>query len=66
LHLAGVSSILGAINFIVTILNMRCPGMTAHRTPLFVWAVFITAFFITPFITSSCRGNYNVAYGSKF
>jgi len=36
LHLAGVSSILGAINFIVTILNMRAPGMTAHRTPLFV------------------------------
>ena len=36
LHLAGISSILGAINFIVTILNMRCPGMTAHRTPLFV------------------------------
>jgi len=36
LHLAGVSSILGAINFIVTITNMRAPGMTANRTPLFV------------------------------
>jgi cytochrome c oxidase subunit 1 len=36
LHLAGISSILGAINFIVTIMNMRNPGMTAHRTPLFV------------------------------
>ena len=46
LHLAGVSSILGAINFIVTIMNMRAPGMTAHRTPLFVWAVFITAFLL--------------------
>ena len=34
LHLAGVSSILGAINFIVTILNMRAPGMTAHRLSL--------------------------------
>jgi cytochrome c oxidase subunit 1 len=46
LHIAGVSSILGAINFIVTILNMRAPGMTAHRVPLFVWAVFITAFLL--------------------
>ena len=46
LHLAGVSSILGAINFIVTITNMRAPGMTANRTPLFVWAVFITAFLL--------------------
>jgi cytochrome c oxidase subunit 1 len=46
LHLAGVSSILGAINFIVTIVNMRAPGMTAHRVPLFGWAVFITAFLL--------------------
>jgi cytochrome c oxidase subunit 1 len=46
LHIAGVSSILGAINFIVTIMNMRCPGMTSNRTPLFVWAVFITAFLL--------------------
>ena len=43
LHLAGISSILGASNFITTILNMRTPGMTMHRMPLFVWAVFITA-----------------------
>lgn len=43
LHLAGISSILGASNFITTILNMRAPGMTMHRMPLFVWAVFITA-----------------------
>ena len=43
LHLAGVSSILGAVNFITTILNMRSPGMTMHRLPLFCWAVRITA-----------------------
>ena len=36
LHLAGVSSILGAINFIVTIMNMRAPGISLHRMPLFV------------------------------
>ncbi len=43
LHVAGISSILGAINFITTIVNMRAPGMTFHRLPLFIWAEFITA-----------------------
>ena len=46
LHLAGISSILGSINFIVTILNMRIKGMTMFRLPLFVWAVFITAWLL--------------------
>jgi len=39
LHLAGISSLLGAINFIVTIHNMRAPGMTWMRIPLFAWAI---------------------------
>ena len=45
-HLSGASSILGAINMITTFLNMRAPGMTLHKVPLFAWSIVVTAFMI--------------------
>jgi cytochrome c oxidase subunit 1 len=45
-HLSGASSILGAINMITTMLNMRAPGMTMHKVPLFAWSIFVTAWLI--------------------
>ena len=46
LHLSGAASILGAVNFITTIFNMRAPGMTMHRLPLYVWAILVTSFLL--------------------
>ena len=45
-HVSGASSILGAINMITTLLNMRAPGMTLFKAPLFAWSIFVTAFLI--------------------
>ena len=46
LHLLGASSIMGSINIIVTILNMRAPGMTLMKMPMFAWTWLITAYLL--------------------
>ena len=46
IHMMGISSILGSINIIATILNMRAPGMTLMKMPMFVWTWLITAFLL--------------------
>ncbi|MGR3985035.1 MAG: cytochrome c oxidase subunit I [Gammaproteobacteria bacterium] len=46
IHMLGASSIMGAINIIATIMNLRAPGMTYMRMPLFVWTWFITAYLL--------------------
>jgi cytochrome c oxidase subunit 1 len=46
IHLAGLSSLLGSINFLTTVYNMRAPGLSFHRLPLFVWSLIVTAFLL--------------------
>ena len=46
IHLLGISSIVGALNIIVTILNMRAPGMTLFKMPMFAWTWLVTAFLL--------------------
>ncbi|HEV3232761.1 MAG TPA: cytochrome c oxidase subunit I [Candidatus Dormibacteraeota bacterium] len=56
LHIIGIASMLGGINFVVTILNMRAPGMSLFRMPLFTWSQLITAFLVvlaSPFLAAA-------------
>ncbi len=45
-HVSGASSILGSINIITTFLNMRAPGMSLFKVPLFAWSIFVTAWLL--------------------
>src|SRR5437016_1192727 len=56
LHILGISSLIGAINFIVTIHNMRAPGMTWMRIPLFVWSIEVFAWLLVLVIPTIAAG----------
>ena len=46
IHMLGISSIMGAINIVVTVLNLRAPGMTLMKMPMFAWTSLMTAFLV--------------------
>src|SRR5918996_738440 len=70
LLLVGASSILGAVNFITTIFNMRAPGMTMFRMPLFTWTILVTSLLVllaTPVFTSALAMLFiDAAVGGSF
>jgi cytochrome c oxidase subunit 1 len=70
LQIAGIASLASALNFIVTILNMRAPGMTLMRLPIFTWMMFITSFlilFAMPVIgVALWQLLFDVRYGTNF
>ena len=61
IHFMGLSSIMGAINVIATVLNMRAPGMTLMKMPLFVWTWLITAYLLIAVMPVLSRRRNHVA-----
>jgi cytochrome c oxidase subunit 1 len=70
LQMLGVASLAGAINFIITIINMRAPGMTLMRMPVFIWMSLVTSFlllFAMPIIAVALfQLMFDRAYGANF
>ncbi len=66
LLITGVASIAGALNFIVTTLNMRAPGMTFNRLPLFVWTNLVTSFLIIFAFPSLTVGQIMLFFDRQF
>ena len=62
IHILGISSILGSINVIVTIFNLRAPGMTMMKMPLFAWGWLITAFLLIATIPVLAGGGDDAAH----
>ena len=70
LQILGIASVAGAVNFIITIINMRAPGMTLMRMPVFVWMTLVTSFlllFAMPVIAIALfELMFDRAYGAQF
>ncbi len=70
LQIAGIASLASSVNFIVTVFNMRAPGMTLMRMPIFVWSIFVTSFlmlFAMPVIgVALWQLLFDVRYGTSF
>src|SRR5262249_61156041 len=66
LTLTGVASIAGALNFIVTIINMRAPGMSFNRLPLFVWMILVVSFLLVFAFPSLTVGQIELLFDRNF
>lgn len=66
LQILGIASLASAFNFIVTILNMRAPGMTLLRMPVFVWATLVVAFLLVTAIPPISVALFQVSFDRFF